>query len=85
MRKETGSYSNYLPLVKLLPWFPELAVEDLPLSRTATLVPAFAMKDLEIEWTGRPLSTQRMKVQNTDSDKLGSVRDPINTRYARPP
>ena len=38
-----GSYRTYLSLVKLQTLVPEFAVEDLPLDRTASLAPAFAM------------------------------------------
>ena len=46
--KATGSYRAYLSLVKLQPWFPGFAVEGQLLDRTATLVPAFAMKNLPL-------------------------------------
>ena len=48
VRKATGSYLTYLSLVKLQPWFLSLAVEDLPLGRTPTSVPAFEVKYLPL-------------------------------------
>ena len=35
-------------LVKLQPWVTEFAVEDLPLNRTAAMVPEIAVKDLPL-------------------------------------
>ena len=46
VQKATGSYRTYSFLVKLKPGFLSFAVEDLPLNRTAALVPEFAVKDL---------------------------------------
>ena len=45
--KATGSYRTYLFLVKLQPWF--LCLQwKICLDRTATLGPAFAVKDLPL-------------------------------------
>ena len=41
-----GKLPTYLSIVKLQPWLPKFAVEDLPLNRTANFVPAFAVKHL---------------------------------------
>ena len=45
MQKATGSYRTYSFLVKLQ-MVPEFAVEDLPLGRTAALVPELAVTGL---------------------------------------
>ena len=48
MRKATGSYGTYSPLLKLQPLVPEFPVEGLPLGRTAALVPEFSVKDMPL-------------------------------------
>ena len=45
--KATGSYRTYSSLVKLQPGS-EFAVKDLPLGRTATVVPESVVKDLPL-------------------------------------
>ena len=53
LKRELGAESNgklrHLSIPsKTEAWFPEFSVEDLPLSRTATLVLEFIVKDLPL-------------------------------------
>ena len=48
----------------------ELAVKDLPLDRTATLVPAFAVKDLPL---GRTLMMMMMMIHDYDNYLRSSI------------
>ena len=48
VRKATGNYPQRFIPSKTVTLFPEFAVEDLPLGRTAAFVPEFAVKGLPL-------------------------------------
>ena len=81
MQKATGSYCTYSNPCKTTALFREFAVEDLPLSRTATLVPGFAVKDLPV---GRILIMMMIPIDSGHVARMEQSRNAYRVLVGKP-